>query len=51
MVTNDTDDKDSRIGPPELPVFRRIHQSRWLIVAFAALLVVLVASVIALQKR
>ncbi|MCB1496688.1 MAG: PAS domain-containing protein [Bauldia sp.] len=44
MVTNDTDDKDSRIGPPELPVFRRIHQSRWLIVAFAALLVVLAAA-------
>jgi len=41
MPTDDTNDKDKSIGPPELPVFRRIHQARWLIVAFAALLAVL----------
>ncbi len=41
MVTNDTGDKSSRVGPPEVPAFRRLFEARGLIAAFAALLVIL----------
>ncbi|MEP2117955.1 ATP-binding protein [Bauldia litoralis] len=41
MASDDTEDKGSRIAPPEVPAFRRLFEARWIIVAFAALLAIL----------